>query len=53
MGIISDLEKYQPICNGLCLTGADIGVGPMHLIAYAHPECELHSDFDPDDDHAE
>ena len=29
-------------CNGICLTGADIGV-PATEVAYAHPDCELHS----------
>jgi hypothetical protein len=28
-------------CNGICLTGYDIGV-PYSGIAYPHPDCELH-----------
>lgn len=30
-----------PVCDGLCLTGSDIGV-PSALIAYPHPGCPLH-----------
>ena len=30
-----------PECNGMCLTGSDIGV-PGSGIAYAHPSCEVH-----------
>lgn len=29
-------------CNGLCMTGNDIGV-PSNEIAYPHPECPKHS----------
>lgn len=29
-------------CNGICLTGYDVGVPEYHGIAYAHPDCELH-----------
>ena len=29
-------------CNGLCLTGTDVGV-PAAEIAYIHPDCELHN----------
>jgi hypothetical protein len=32
-------------CDGLCLTGADIGV-PSAGVAYPHPGCPLH---DPDE----
>jgi hypothetical protein len=28
-------------CNGLCLTGSDVGV-PSACIAYAHPSCPEH-----------
>lgn len=31
----------KPRCNGICLTGSDIGV-PSAEIAYPHPECEAH-----------
>ena len=34
-----------PTCDGLCVTGADIGV-PVAGIAYPHPGCPLH---DPDE----
>lgn len=35
-------EKVEvPQCNGICLTGGEIGF-PGTGIAYAHPECELH-----------
>jgi hypothetical protein len=30
-----------PECDGMCLTGSDIGV-PGYGIAYAHPGCPLH-----------
>ena len=30
-----------PVCNGICLTGSDIGI-PSNSIAVAHPECEKH-----------
>ena len=35
----------EPECDGLCVTGADIGV-PSAGVAYAHPGCPLH---DPDE----
>jgi hypothetical protein len=36
-----------PQCNGICLSAADIGVPEAgDIIAYAHPECELHGDGD-------
>lgn len=28
-------------CNGMCLTGSDVGV-PSAAIAYAHPDCPEH-----------
>lgn len=33
-------------CNGLCLTGTDVGV-PAAEIAYIHPDCELHNGAAP------
>lgn len=33
-------------CNGLCLTGYDIGI-PSGQIAYAHPECDEHGYQEP------
>jgi hypothetical protein len=33
------------ICDGLCVTAADIGVGSGDVVAYAHPGCPAH---DPD-----
>lgn len=36
---ISTLRELE--CNGICLTGYDVGV-PFGGIAYAHPDCELH-----------
>lgn len=33
-------------CNGLCLTGEDIGL-PSGAIAYAHPDCEVHGLREP------
>lgn len=30
-----------PVCNGICLTGSDIGI-PSDSIAVAHPDCEKH-----------
>ena len=35
-----------PACNGLCLTGFDVGV-PSSGIAYAHPCCPEHGDPHP------
>lgn len=35
-------------CNGICLTGADIGVPEYGGIAYAHPDCPEHGDLEPD-----
>lgn len=31
-------------CNGMCLTGADIGVGSADSVAYPHPTCPEHGD---------
>ena len=36
-----DWSNEAPSCNGLCMTGNDIGV-PSNEIAYPHPECEVH-----------
>jgi len=30
-------------CDGLCVTAADIGVGPTDQVAYAHPGCPEHA----------
>jgi hypothetical protein len=35
-------EDIKYYCNGICMTGWDVGV-PYSGIAYAHPECDLHS----------
>lgn len=32
----------EPQCNGMCMTGADIGVPEYSGIAYAHPDCPEH-----------
>jgi hypothetical protein len=32
-------------CNGLCVSAADIGVGSVNQIAYAHPDCPEHQRF--------
>lgn len=37
-------DKPEPECNGICLSGADIGV-PYGGIAYPHPDCPAHGDF--------
>jgi hypothetical protein len=29
-------------CNGICLSGADLGVPEYGGIAYAHPDCPEH-----------
>lgn len=34
-------HEFPRQCNGICLTGADVGV-PYSGIAYAHPDCDLH-----------
>lgn len=42
----------RPKCLGLCLTGADIGVGGSGVdeIAYPHPDCDRHgADWVPAD----
>lgn len=31
-------------CNGICLSGADLGVPEYGGIAYAHPDCPEHGD---------
>lgn len=33
-------------CNGICLTGADLGVPEFDGIAHAHPDCPLHGGGD-------
>lgn len=38
-----EVKKRITECSGLCLTGYDLGV-PTGAVAYAHPECELHSE---------
>ena len=35
-----------PQCNGMCLTGSDIGI-PSSQVAYAHPHCPEHGDGCP------
>lgn len=35
------LTPPEPQCNGICMTGYDVGV-PHSGIAYAHPECPVH-----------
>lgn len=35
-------DAYEPICDGLCIDSADIGV-PGYGIAYPHPGCPLHA----------
>lgn len=32
---------FLPTCNGICMTGHDVGV-PSAEIAYAHPDCPMH-----------
>lgn len=32
------------MCNGLCVTAADIGVGPVSAVAYPHPMCSEHGE---------
>lgn len=34
--------SQQPTCDGLCVTGADVGVPEYSGVAYAHPGCPLH-----------
>ena len=31
------------ICDGLCVTAADIGVGGADQVAYPHPGCPVHA----------
>lgn len=31
-------------CIGICISAAEVGVGSIHQIAYAHPDCPLHED---------
>jgi hypothetical protein len=37
-------DCQPPECNGICLTGADLGVPEYGGIAYAHPDCPEHGD---------
>lgn len=41
-------EKYEGpfACNGICLTGADVGVPEYSGIAYPHPQCAVHGGHD-------
>lgn len=39
-----ECEASGPHCNGICLSGGDLGVPEYGGIAYAHPDCELHGD---------
>lgn len=32
------------MCNGICVTAADIGVGGYDQVAYPHPDCPAHGD---------
>lgn len=42
------MTTETPECNGLCVTGSDVGV-PSAAIAYAHPACQLHWGSDDDE----
>ena len=46
-GAVSD-----PQCNGICVTAWDVGIMECSpdVIAYPHPECELHCPPDDKDD---
>ncbi len=33
----------EPMCDDLCVTAADIGVGGSDVVAYPHPGCPLHA----------
>jgi len=35
------ITRITPACNGICLTGSDIGI-PSDAIAAAHPDCPKH-----------
>lgn len=37
-------DCQPPECNGICLSGADLGVPEYGGIAYAHPDCPEHGD---------
>lgn len=39
--MMSECTYAEAMCNGLCVTGADVGV-PGPGIAYAHPACPEH-----------
>lgn len=44
---------YEPECNGICLSGADLGVPEYGGVAYPHPDCPEHGspqDEEPDAD---
>lgn len=41
-GPADDDLTHTPECNGICITGADLGMPEYGGIAYPHPECELH-----------
>ena len=42
----------DPQCNGICVTAWDVGIMECSpdVIAYPHPECELHCPPDDKDD---
>lgn len=31
------------VCDGLCITAADVGVGSADQVAYPHPGCPVHA----------
>jgi hypothetical protein len=44
-------QEYDELngCNGICLSGADLGLPEYGGIAYAHPDCPEHGDPIPED----
>jgi hypothetical protein len=41
----AETREGEKRCNGICFSAAEMGVpGYPGLIAYAHPECDLHGD---------
>lgn len=42
-----DAWGVKLMCNGICVTAADIGVGGTDQVAYPHPDCPEHGDPHP------
>lgn len=43
------MKVTDELCNGICMSAAEIGLPGGSQVAYAHPNCEAHGDgpFEP------